>query len=94
MRIPILETIGGNTLRLTWVSSGDTASPISSALYDGAETLISSVAATSSGNGFYYAPMRLPTSMPWYVNEWIAVINASTYVSRQLVRVHRWEVDQ
>lgn len=94
MRIPILETIGGNTIRFTFVSSGDTASPISSALYDGSETLVSSVAATSSGNGFYYAPMVAPSSYPWYVNQWIAVINANTYVSRQLVRVHKLEVDQ
>ena len=94
MRIPIIETIGGNTIRFTWVSSGDTASPISCALYDGSETLISSVAATSSGNGLYYAPMRVPTSMPWYRNEWIAVVNANTYVGAQLVRVHRLEVDQ
>ena len=55
---------------------------------------MSSVAATSSGNGFYYAPMVAPSSYPWYVNQWIAVINANTYVSRQLVRVHKLEVDQ
>lgn len=93
MRIPIIETIGGSTLRFTWYSEDAVASPISCALYDGNETLVSSASATSSGGGHYYAPLVVPSSAPWFVNEWVSVINANTYVSRQLVRVHRLEVD-
>jgi hypothetical protein len=93
MRIPIVEAVAGDTIRFTFVSSGDTASPISSALYEGTETLISSITATSSGNGFYYASMSIPSSHPWLVNEWRATVNSVAQVSRQMVRVSRMEVD-
>lgn len=93
MRVPIVEAVAGDTIRFTLVSSGDTASPISSALYEGTETLISSVTATSSGNGFYYASMSIPSSHSWLVNEWRATIAGVVRVSRQMVRVHRVEVD-
>lgn len=83
----------GSTLRATFISSGATASPIYSALRDASDTLVSSVAATSSGNGHYYADLPLPTSACWLVNEWGAVINANTYRRFQLVEVVKIEVD-
>lgn len=93
MRIPVYEDIAGNTIRLTWCSSGVVAGAISSSLLSGSETLISSVAAVDSGNGFYYALHGLPTSGGWYINQWLAQIGVNTYVNRQLVKAHRLEVD-
>lgn len=93
MRIPIVEAVAGDTIKFTLVSSGDIASPISCALYDGSETMISSTAAVSSGNGFYYANMLIPSSHSWLVNEWRMTISGVERLSRQMVRVHRMEVD-
>lgn len=93
MRIPIVEVVAGDTIKFTMVSSGDIANPISSALYDGAESLVSSMAAVSSGNGFYYANMAVPSSHAWLVNEWRMTIAGVDRVSRQMIRVHRVEVD-
>lgn len=93
MRIPVIETIAGNTLRVTWCSSGVIAGALGSALWSGSETLINSVAAVDSGNGFYYALHNVPRSGGWYVNEWVGQIGVNTYVSRQLVKSFRLEVD-
>lgn len=93
MQINVLETIAKTTERLTWVSSGVAAASISSALRDNSDALVSSIAATSSGNGFYYALMTMPGSSCWCVNEWIAVIGVNTYVYRQNVHVNKLEVD-
>lgn len=95
MRIPVVEVIAGTTLRATYVSSGIAVPVLSSALLSGSETLVNSVAAVSSGNGFFFALNPIPNSphMPWLVNEWIGVIASNTYVDRQLVRVHRLEVE-
>jgi hypothetical protein len=83
----------GSTLRATFVNSGATVSPLSSALRDSEDVLVSSVTATSSGNGFYYAEHAMPMSACWLVNEWIGVINANTYRRYQLVEVQKPEVD-
>lgn len=89
----VIEKLGGTTLKATWVSSGDLASPISSALFDRNETLVGSIAAVSSGNGFFYAVHLLPNTRGWYVNQWIGVIGANTYIDRQLIRCTMPEVD-
>lgn len=89
--VPVLDALAGTTIRLTWVNSGAAASPISFALLDRNETLISSIAGVSSGNGHYYAPVFVPNSFPYYVAQAIAVVDASTYVSRALVK--RWKVE-
>jgi len=83
----------GSTLRATFVCSGATVSPIYAALYDKSEALVSSVAATSSGDGHYYADLALPNSPQWMVNKWSGVINANTYVRFALVQVQAVEVD-
>lgn len=92
-RIGIVEEFVGSTLRTTWINSGATASPISSALYDSSNTLISSVAQTSSGDGHYYADIALPMTPGWFLNEQIGVISANTYRRFQYVRVVWPEVD-
>jgi hypothetical protein len=91
--INILEKVAGTTLKATWVSSGASASPIISALFDGNEVLVSSVTAVSSQNGFYYALHLLPNTPSWYANQWTAVINANTYVDRQFIKAVLPEVD-
>lgn len=89
---PIVEVIGGTTLKATWTNSGVTPSSLSSALLDRSETIINTYAAVSSGNGHYYAVHHIPSSDDWYVNRWIAFIESNTYQHRQLVRSHKLEV--
>jgi hypothetical protein len=89
----IYEVLANCTKTLAFVSSGAVAGTISSALIDRNETLISSVAASDSGNGHYYAVMAHPGSAQWVVNEWRAVINGSTYIGRQFGKVVTMEVD-
>lgn len=93
MRPAVIEKLAGTTLKATFVNSGATASPISSALLDTTDTLINSVAATSSGNGFYYALHLLPNTAQWLVNEWKATIAVNSYTERQMVRVRKMETD-
>jgi hypothetical protein len=87
------EVIAGATIKLTWVSSGAVPSTIACTIRNRAEALITSMAATASGDGHYYAMLPHPNSGQWVVNEWIAVINANTYVDRQYGKVLTMEVD-
>lgn len=82
----------GDTLTLTWVNCGAAPSRIVSNLLDSAETMVSSVAGVSSGNGYYYAPHTLPSSKQWLINRWYATINANTYVRSQFVDVQEFTV--
>lgn len=93
MKFPIIEKIAGTTFKPTFVSSGVTASPISSALLTGSGTLINSVTATDSGGGHFYALHLLPTTPGWYTNVWWATIAANTYTDRQFVRARLPETD-
>ena len=86
------EIIGGSTIKLTWVNAGVTPSAIVASLRRYDETLITSMAAISSGNGQYYAIMPHPNSRQWVVNEWIAVINGNTYINRQFGKIETLEV--
>jgi len=89
----MVEKIAGTILTATLVNSGATISPLSFQLLSGSETLVNSTAGVSSGNGFYYALHPLPTSDAWYISQAIAVINANTYIARQIVRARALEVD-
>ena len=86
------EIIGGSTIKLTWINSGVTPSSITSILRRYDETIISTVAPVSSGNGAYYAIVPHPNSRQWVVNEWIAVVNATTYINRQFGKIETLEV--
>lgn len=92
-RIPIVECLAGTTITFTWVSSGAAPGLISAALLSGSESLISSISATASGNGHFFAYLNIPTSGGAYVNEWFATIGVNTWRSRQLVLSHRLEAD-
>lgn len=93
MHINVVEKIAGTTLVQTLVNSGATISPLSFQLLSGSETVIGSVSGQSSGNGFYYGLLTLPTSEAWYIGQALAVLNANTYTVRQLVRARALEVD-
>lgn len=88
----VYDCLAYSTKMLTWVSSGAVPGSISCALKKWDETLISSVAATSSGNGLYYAVMAHPGSKQWVVNEWRAVINGDLYIERQFGEVKMFHV--
>ena len=89
MRLSTVVDFVGSTIRVTMVCSGATVSPLHSALYAADDTLVSSVTATSSGNGHYYADHLLPTTPGHYVNEAIGVISTNTYRRYQLVEARR-----
>jgi len=93
MRLPVQEVIGGTTFKATWVNSGVLPGAISSSIIDRTGTVVQSLTAVSSGNGFYYALMHVPASPGWYVNEWVAQISVNTYVNRQFVRAYTGDVD-
>jgi hypothetical protein len=93
MRIPVVDVIAGTTLRTTWVSSGMVPTSILSSLRSGSETLVHSISAVSSGNGFFFALHPVPISGGWYINEWVAQVGVNTYVNRQLVRAVRLEAE-
>lgn len=87
MKMNIIEKVAGTTLKAVAVNSGVTPSACWSALFDKTEVLISSVTATSSGNGFFYAYHALPNSDTWLINQWCQLIGVNTYAERQYVRV-------
>lgn len=93
MRIDVVDKIAGTTIEQFAVSSGGIIAPISFQLLSGSETLVNSVAGTSSGNGHYYALVNLPNSEAWYIGQMIGVINTNTYVARNLIRARALEVD-
>lgn len=93
MQIAVIEKVAGTTFMPTVVNSGATISPLSFQLLSGSETLVNSVSALSSGGGLYYGLHLLPTSEAWYVSQYIGVLNANTYVGRQLVHARALEVD-
>jgi alpha-glucuronidase len=89
----VIEVVAGSTIKLTFSNSGATIGSIASALINNVEAVVHSVSPVSSGNGNYYALHSIPNSDAWYVNEWFSYINASTYVSRQLIHAHKLRVN-
>ena len=83
----------GNTIKFTWVSSGSSPSTIFSTIISGSETVVSSLTATDSGNGHYFANHPAPSSRGYYVNKWVAQISVNTYVAKQKFEVIDTEVD-
>lgn len=86
----IYDCIEYTTEKLSWVNSGVTPSQISFQLLRPDNVMVSSQAATSSGNGLYYATMyHNPSSFGlsrWGIAQSIAVINANTYVDRMFFK--------
>lgn len=82
----------GNTVTVTWVSSGVTATPISVSILDNTETSVSSITLTDSGNGHYFADVTVPNSSGYYVAEITAVVNLNTYKNRMKFKAITCEV--
>ena len=82
----------GNTIRLTWVSSGITPSSIVASVYDSSETLVDSGTMTSSGNGHYYYDHTVISTPSFYVAEIIATINSKPYKNRNRFQAVKGEV--
>lgn len=83
----------GDTIKVTWINSGQTPSPISAAIYNGSDTLVNSIAMTSSGNGFYYSHYTLPNTPGFYVAETLATIASNPYKNRIKFKATKGEVD-
>jgi hypothetical protein len=92
VRPAVIEKVAGTTVKVTFVSSGSVPSLICSAILDKNETLINSQAAVGSQTNFYVLH-PVPSTPGWYINQWVAVIQANTYVERQFLRVRTMEVD-
>lgn len=93
MRLVVLNKVLGDTLTTTWVCSGMFPVPITSALLGPGGTVVQSVNAVSSGQGYYYAQHQLPSVPSKFVNEWRAWINSFQYVSRLIVNVQAETAD-
>jgi hypothetical protein len=87
----IHDCIEYTTEKFFWVNSGSVPSQISLALLRPDNVVVSSKAATSSGNGLYYGLLYMnPNSLGgsrWAIQEWTAVINANTYIDRQFLKI-------
>ena len=87
------DIIIGNTIRVTWVSSGVTPTTIYTGVYDGDETLVHSESMVSSGNGHYYLDYTVPTSLGYYATEVNASINSKVYKKRLKFQTVTGQVD-
>jgi hypothetical protein len=90
MKLPRILT--GDTATFTFISSGDTPSPITLAIIDKDDTVVSSVAMTDSGNGHYYANAYVNTP-GFYTAEWKATIGGNPYRRREPFQAVMLEVD-
>ena len=91
MSIP--KKVIGNTIQVTWVSSGQTPDPIIAAIYNGSDTLVNSAAMVDSGNGHFYHNYTLPNTTGFYVAETIATIGGNPYKNRITFQAVTGEVD-
>lgn len=85
--------LSGNTQIFTWVSSGQSPSPITAAVLDISNTVISSGSMTSSGNGHYYRNVTMPTTEGFYIKETKATISGDVFRDREKFQVILCEVD-
>lgn len=83
----------GDTVQVTWISSGQTASAIHCAVYNGSETLVDSATMSDSGNGHYYHYHTVPNSIGFYVAETVATIGGKPYRRRVKYKAVEGEVD-
>lgn len=81
------------TKKIQWISSGQTASPISGAVLNASEAVVSSLSLTSSGNGHYYGFLTMPTTVGIYVHETRATVATNLYIKRNRFKVVLNEVD-
>lgn len=89
----IVRTMIGDTLEMTFVSSGVTFSPIWGSVYDGSESLVSSWTMQSSGNGHYYYNYTAADSPGFYDAKMVGYVNSSPYRRSVRFELVEGEVD-
>ena len=89
----IVRTVIGDTLEMTFVSSGVTFSPIWGAVYDGSESLVSSWTMQSSGNGHYYYNHTTATTPGFYDSRMTGYVNSAAYKRNIRFQLVEGEVD-
>ena len=88
-----IKRIIGDTIKVSWVSSGVTPSTISAAVYNGSETLVNSVAMTSSGAGHYWSSYTLVNTVGYYAVKTHAVVSAAPYINKINFKAITGDVD-
>lgn len=88
----IKEVQVGDTFKCTFINSGSTLSSGICAIRDGADAIVASGSAVSSGNGHYYLFTSVSTE-GWYVQEWTGTINGNAVKRRLRFRALLNEVD-
>ena len=89
----IVKSLKGNTVDITWVSSGVTPTDIFALVYNGSETLVHSATMSSSGNGHYYNAFTIPNSRGFYSCKTTATINSNPYIRNEVIEATDSEVD-
>ena len=82
----------GNTFKQTFINSGSTPSPIVASILSGSETIVSSGAAVSSGNGHWYR-MAIVSTPGYYVSQWDLTLSGNPYKARTKFKAYLNEVD-
>ncbi len=93
MQSNIQKKLVGDTIEISWVSSGVSPSDIYCAVYNGSETLVDSATMISSGNGHYYHLHTIPNSEGFYVAETLATVSTKPYGRRIKFKAIKGEVD-
>lgn len=83
----------GDTMKLTWINSGQTANPIIASIFNGSDSLVNSVSMSSSGDGHYFSNYTLPNTPGFYVAETLATIAGLPYKNRTRFKVITGETD-
>ena len=88
-----MKSLIGNTIKVTWINSGAIPSAISTAIYNGSDTLVNSISMTSSGNGHYYSVYTLVNTPGFFVAETRAVVSGNPYINRLSFKAVTGEAD-
>ena len=89
----ITKKLVGDTLTVTWVSSGVAPTTIAAAIYNGSDSMVNSISMTSSGNGHYYSTYTIPNTPGYYVAQTLATISGKPYKDRMKFKIVTGEVD-
>ena len=82
----------GATRLWAWQASND-PDDLSFAIFDNAGTLVSSVTATQSGTGAWYAIASVPNSPAYFNTKWLAWASSKEYPTDELIKVIDVEAD-
>ena len=88
----ILRTPKGNTVAVTWASSGAGPTNVYVSLYDVAGSLVSSATMVSSDADHYYFNLTLPNTADYYTVKTVATIGGKPYINWYKVKTLTVEV--